>query len=342
MRSLLRSISRAFIYRVPGERETCPACGSPRLYELDLLPLRRAVNGQRTGFISGCNACGLVFSNPQPSVEELAHLYSPEGAWKPRRHGESGNGADVLPSATGRTWSRMFDPIRPELSVTAPPPGAAVLDFGCGSGALLDALQDCGWETWGIESADDYAFRRHRRLVAVPGEPTFDLIIANHVLEHVTDPLGLLREFARACRRGGYVLVCVPRLDTLPRHRDYKYIINGRAHITAYTWACLRGLLARAGWMPVARPPDRISKGRGRRTSARLRVVARRVDAFVELPVSPADEARSAMRRYHATVDGRSMLERLRLYRFAARRAEARRRQNILTRKSDNARRTAS
>ena len=265
MRFLLRSISRAFIYRAPGENETCPACGSPRLYELDLLPLRRAVNGRRTGFVSGCNACGLVFSNPQPSAEELEHLYSPEGAWRPRRHGESGNGADVLPNATGRTWSRMFDPIRSELSVTAPPPGAAVLDFGCGSGALLDALQDYGWDTWGIETADDYAFQRHRRLVAVPGEPTFDLIIANHVLEHVTDPLGLLRDLARACRRGGYMLVSVPRLDTLPTHRDYKYIINGRAHITAYTWACLRGLLARAGWMPVAPPPDRISKGRGRR-----------------------------------------------------------------------------
>jgi SAM-dependent methyltransferase len=236
----------------------------------------------------------------------------------------------------------MFDPIRSELSVTAPPPGAAVLDFGCGSGALLDALQDYGWDTWGIETADDYAFQRHRRLVAVPGEPTFDLIIANHVLEHVTDPLGLLRDLARACRRGGYMLVSVPRLDTLPTHRDYKYIINGRAHITAYTWACLRGLLARAGWMPVAPPPDRISKGRGRRTSARLRVVARRVHTFVELPASPADEARTAMRQYHATVDGRSMLERLRLYRFAARRAEARRRQNILTRKSGNTPRTAS
>ena len=45
----------------------------------------------------------------------------------------------------------MFDPIRE--SVTTPPKGAKVLDFGCGNGKLLDALQECGWDTWGIETA---------------------------------------------------------------------------------------------------------------------------------------------------------------------------------------------
>ena len=219
--------------------------------------------------------------------------------------------------------------------MTAPPSGARVLDFGCGTGKLLDALQACGWETWGIETAADRVFRRHRRLDVVPHDSTFDLIVANHVLEHVTDPLGLLRQFARASRIGGYLLVGVPRFDTLPIHRDYKYVINGRAHVTAYTWTCLRGLLARAGWSPVASPPDRISKGRGRLTSARLRVVARRVETYLELPASPADEARASVRRYHAGLEGRSVLERLRLYRPAARRTEVHRRRTMMMRKSE-------
>jgi len=160
-------------------------------------------------------------------------------------------------------------------------------------------------------------------LTAIPDTPTFDLIVAHHVFEHVTDPLGLLRQLARACPVGGFLHIGVPRLDTLPDHRDYKYVINGRAHVTAYTWPCLQGLLARAGWQPVAPPPDRVSKGRGRQTSARLRVLARRVDAQVDPLPSPGRAARLAISRYHADVEGRPLFERLGLYRLAARRREA-------------------
>ena len=330
----LRSASRALIYRAPRERERCPACGSPRLYELDLLSLRHPIEGSRTGFVSGCDECGLVFSNPQPTPDEQDRFYSPDGEWGSRRNVAGLTTVQQHDERRGNSWSWPFEVIRDELPVTAPPPGAKVLDFGCADGKLLDALQDCGWETWGIESAVDTAFVRHRRLAAVPGAPTFDLIVANHVFEHVTDPLGLLRELAGACRIGGYLHVGVPRFDTLPDHRDYKYVINGRAHVTAYTWPCLQGLLARAGWQPVAPPPDRVSKGQGRQTSARLRVLARRVAERVEPMPSPARAARAAMSRYHADVPGRPLVERLGLYRLAARRAEARRREAIRLRKA--------
>jgi SAM-dependent methyltransferase len=216
----------------------------------------------------------------------------------------------------------------------SPPPGAKVLDFGCGMGKLLDALQARGWETWGIEPALEQPFRRHRRLDVVPDEPTFDLIVANHVLEHVPDPLRLLRQFARAARPGGYLFVGVPRFDTLPVHRDYKYVINGRAHVMAFTWPCLQGLLARAGWAPVAPPRDLVKKGGGRTTTARLQVIARRAEAPPAPPPVPAEAARAAMRQYHVETLGRPLIERLGFFRVAARRAEARRRRAKLIRKS--------
>jgi SAM-dependent methyltransferase len=330
MRGALRSAARAFIYRVPREAERCPTCGSSRLFDLDLLPLRPAVEGYRTGFVTGCDECGLVFSNPQPTEADQHRFYSPEGEWGSRRIQadvtDAGPPRDSGEQRRGQSWSWPFDPIREMLPVTAPPPGSRVLDFGCAAGKLLDALQDCGWETWGIETATDVAFARHRRLDAIPDEPMFDLIIVNHVFEHVSDPLGLLRRLAGACRVGGYLQVGVPRFDTLPIHRDYKYVINGRAHITAYTWPCLQGLLARAGWVPVAPPPDRLPKGGGRQTAARLRVLAQRVEQPVVPPASPSRSARTAMSRYHGGSPDRSLLERLGLYRLAARAAEARRR----------------
>ena len=217
----------------------------------------------------------------------------------------------------------------------APPPGSAVLDFGCGEGKLLDVFQEHGWDTWGIEPAGDDAFRRHRRLRVVPDSPTFDLIVANHVLEHVTDPLTLLRRFSAASRESAYLFISVPRFDTLPVHRDYGYVINGRAHVMAYTSTCLEGLLARAGWAPVGPPPDRVPKGRGKTTCSRLRMIARRADETSPLPGSPLTPAREALRLYYREDDGRSFLARLGWHRCAARAIETQRRR--LSRNSKSA-----
>ena len=336
----LRSLARSLVYHVPGECECCPACGSPRLYDLNLRVLRNVIAGRKTGFVSGCETCGLVFANPQPSAAELAQLYSPEGKWGLRR-GEAEPVAQVPAMPRGRAWARMFDPIRGTLSVRSPHPGAAVMDFGCGTGKLLDSLQESGWSTFGIEPAMDHAFRRHQRLEVVPDVPSFDLIVAEHVLEHTPDPLRLLRQFAAASRPGGFMFVSVPRLDTLPEHRDYKYVLQGHVHITAYTWPCLHALLARAGWSPVAPPPDVTPKGRGRRTRSKLRVLARRVEGPIESPSRPAQAARAAFRAYYAQHDDRPMLERMGLFRLAAVSAEARRRRARRTAKVKTAERAS-
>src|SRR5688572_7127746 len=77
-----RRIARALIYRVPEERDTCPACASVRLNDLDLRPLRTARQGRYVGFVALCEDCGLVFSNPLPSADDLKHFYSPGGEWR--------------------------------------------------------------------------------------------------------------------------------------------------------------------------------------------------------------------------------------------------------------------
>jgi SAM-dependent methyltransferase len=42
------------------------------------------------------------------------------------------------------------------------------------------------------------------------GDSAFDFLVANHVLEHVSDPLGALREWHRVVRDGGNVLLTLP------------------------------------------------------------------------------------------------------------------------------------
>ena len=327
-RRFARWVGRS-IYRAPQELTHCPACHSTALAALGLHRLPTRLDGRRTGLVSGCEDCGLVFVNPSPSDAALASMYGPRGEWALRRPDEPTHAPQVVEGAPGAgSWPRMFDGIRAEFDVTHPPLGSRVLDFGCGRGKFLDVLKRCGWLTYGIEPATDVAFTRHQPLGSIPQEPSFDLVIAHHVLEHVTDPLALLKQFAGATRLGGYLLVAVPRLDTLPLHRDLGYVVS-RVHVRAYTSVCMEGLLLRAGWEPVETPSVDVRISGGRRTSARLRMLARLVRRDLPVPVRPLESARHALGAYHSeNPPPRSLVERLEragVVRLAARALESRR-----------------
>ena len=245
-------------YTVPGERSTCPACGARDIEDLLPLPLHDRPAGPRVGFVTGCRRCGIVFANPMPSDESLARMYSPEGRWG-RTHADDQH--EARPSS--RYLVRLFAPVRPAIDIAHPAPGSAVLDFGCGSGEILDALQDAGWTTYGIEPATRQAFARHGELQAIPASAMFDLVVAHHVLEHVGDPLRILRALSDCLKPGGLLFVSVPRLDTLAQHRDYRYCINDRAHIVSYTTDAMATLMGMAGReaMPLNPPPGEDTQG---------------------------------------------------------------------------------
>ena len=302
---------RSLWLRIEGEAVACPACGSSRLVLLDVIPLRRDVTGRRIGFVTGCRDCGVLFSNPLPTPEDLAQFYGPIGPWAEAQ----GDRFERLQQRETERLKRNKPRIRPNqrkfprdyviegmnayFPVLAPAPGSTVLDFGCGDGKFLDSLQACGWRTYGIEPSANRAFLRHQRLDSVPQDARFDLIIAHHVLEHMLRPLDVLQQLAAASREGGFLFVAVPRLDTLALHGDFRYCINGRAHLACFSETCLRGLLARAGFETVARLDepglDQVLTGG---TPLRLRLLARRTAGGVRLPRAPLGAALRALAEY--------------------------------------------
>lgn len=213
---------------------TCPACSSPRVFVIERWPL-----GKRH-VACGCSDCGLVFVHPFATPEELQAFYAPGGRWS------TVHGDDRVPRRSGPD-----ERARPVLS-SQPADGASVLDFGCGAGAWLNEFQDRGWTTYGIEPSTDLPFERHQRLVEIPDEPRFDMFIAYHVLEHLPQPLDTLQRLAGALREGGYCFLSVPRIDALAAHGKIHYCLQRHNHIVAFTEACLRGLLARAGIQTLA------------------------------------------------------------------------------------------
>jgi hypothetical protein len=141
------------------------------------------------------------------------------------------------------------------------------------------------------------AFARHQELTTIPTNDAFALVILNHVLEHLIDPGSMINAAAAVVRDGGLLFISVPSLDRLPVHGDFHYCINARYHLQAFTEACLRALLSRAGFVDIVRvaEPEGPSVDKA---GKQLRIVARRVHATAKAPAiagDPLDAARRAL-----------------------------------------------
>jgi SAM-dependent methyltransferase len=111
--------------------------------------------------------------------------------------------------------------------------GDRVLDYGCGDGALLGVLHRAagrrkydlhGFDpnTLAVELAgaalrsNRVAATIHASLASLP-DGHFDRVICTEVIEHASDPDGLLREIARLLKPGGRAVVSTPiRLTEYP------------------------------------------------------------------------------------------------------------------------------
>jgi SAM-dependent methyltransferase len=168
--------------------------------------------------------------------------------------------------------------IRAELDRLALPPGARILDAGCGSGRTLVELANYGGEVCGIELNSDAAeLARARglgdvqvgRLEELPWEDgAFDLITCLDVIEHVPDDVTALVELRRVVAPGGWLLVTVPAYQALWSRHD-----EANHHYRRYSRSMLRAAARQAGWQ------------------------IERVSSFNSLLLAPAAAVRLAQRR---------------------------------------------
>ncbi|MBF0101820.1 MAG: class I SAM-dependent methyltransferase [Desulfobacterales bacterium] len=106
--------------------------------------------------------------------------------------------------------------------------GSPILDVGCGIGAYIKALNDCGYPTCGIESNAAYvdqALSNNLDVRLYSGKTlpfssnTFDTVMAIEVLEHVDSWENLLNEMIRVAKRR--VLVTTPNIGVLSEMHRY-------------------------------------------------------------------------------------------------------------------------
>lgn len=150
------------------------------------------------------------------------------------------------------------------------PPGARVLDVGCGEGRFTGALARAGRPAVGIDVASE-PLRRARarepeldvRLAPAAGpwpleDCDFDAVWAGEVLEHVLDTAGWLSETRRVLRSRGAIVLSTPdhgplmRLALGLRARRFEAHFDPRSdHVRFYTRRALVALLEELGFEDV-------------------------------------------------------------------------------------------
>lgn len=142
-------------------------------------------------------------------------------------------------------------------------PGAAtLLDVGAGAGLLVAEARRCGLAAAGVEPSR--ALVEHARQAdgtdLIQGRfphpqllhQRFDVITIVDVIEHVTEPVQLLRDCAAALSPDGVLVVVTPDVDSLAARLMGKRWWHFRlAHVGYFSPASLRRASALAGLAPV-------------------------------------------------------------------------------------------
>jgi SAM-dependent methyltransferase len=117
------------------------------------------------------------------------------------------------------------------------PPGALILDLGCGAGSFLEAAGST------VAHIDlEIGSLRPRNFVQADAaqlpfrEHCFDLIVSNHSLEHFENLRGALGEIERVIKADGALYVSVPDATTFC-DRLYRWLSRGGGHVNAFASA---------------------------------------------------------------------------------------------------------
>ena len=198
------------------EREDCPICRSTSIEYDYSAPTTRSGIDARMWTVWRCRHCTHGFMNPQPSWEELAPYYaSSYDAYDPG-HGSLADDETTVERARAEGKLRHI-PL---------PTHKRLLDVGCGAGFFLRVAGKLGALGEGVEPSvygaerarqsglkvfrgtlEEYAARGHTG--------SFDVITANHVIEHVPRPVETLSIMKKLLAPGGYIWIAVPNAACL-------------------------------------------------------------------------------------------------------------------------------
>ncbi len=191
---------------------TCCVCTAPQVSRFR----RRGYEYWR------CRRCGLTSTYPLPSLGQIAQHY--------REKFEAGNYEVLAQSAEQYlpVYQGLADMLKAALASTSVGSlhNARVLDIGCFTGEFLAVLAQSGADVFGLElqpRAVEIARKRFAGRIfqadvanhSLPGAG-YEIVTLLGVLEHVVNPVELLRNTCELLRPGGLLMLQTPDSDSIP------------------------------------------------------------------------------------------------------------------------------
>ena len=170
-----------------------------------------------------CRGCGFIYVNPRPTEAEIGKFYPATYSWKETLEADSFLTKCVRRLEKGYRYHLLQGEVSEVVKYTGRDSGR-VLDVGCGTGDRLDVFRSKGFETYGVETSDsaNYA-REHLNLNVSKGDlfsanfpdEFFDLATLYNVLEHMHDPVRVMKEIHRILKKEGSLIIQIPNSNSL-------------------------------------------------------------------------------------------------------------------------------
>jgi len=206
----------------------CPLCGRKgRWLYRDLRDRLFDAPGAWNIRVCSDASCGLLWLDPAPVTEALPLLYRNYFTHTDKPAERTGVVRRIYRLAlllSGLACQR--DGLRLMFLQHARP--GRLLEVGCGDGERLAQFRDLGWEVEGQEldgiaatRAQARGLKIHRGALTKLSLPEnyCDAVVMNHVIEHVDDPAGLLRECRRILKPEGSLRIVTPNTASLGHRR---------------------------------------------------------------------------------------------------------------------------
>ena len=199
-----------------------------------------------------CDDCGMVFTNPAPNasmIEEFydsqyRQLYREKATISPRDIKALGTGVRARETASFLYNEGFLDRVD------------SVLDIGAADGQILGAIKDIRQmkTMFAVEPNEIYREYMVRNINAaivstlteVDVKTKFDLIIINHVLEHIVRPSQYLEDLVPYLSDDGFLYVDVPDVDCYSSIDDLHV-----AHVLHFSTVTLENLFRTMGFFIV-------------------------------------------------------------------------------------------
>ncbi len=185
------------------------------------------------------------------------------------------------------------------------PEQGKILDFGCGNGALLRSFHSLrpDWALVGADLKDEFSVpvtsispNAQYYMGDLAGlDGSFDMVTLLHCIEHITEPVEILKQLKDKLSDNGLLYIQVPNVAVNP----YDLLIFD--HIMHFTPETLAGLVSRAGFKNIRILSDKTEK------EISLVASVQDFECLTELPEQAIEIAGSALLEQHIEILERSL-----------------------------------